>query len=369
MEKQQEQDATECFICYDSFTEENPQATPNPCKCKGSIAIHLECLKTLMKHQHKCKSCNSIYNKMLYVNIYELIDIEFARENFYYLEKIEQTQEICDYAFNINHRCFKVIYDIYKTPEMCYTALLENDENIRHIPKCKQTYEMVEPILKKSIRHIPYIKKDFIDSSLMTYYISNKEKSILKYLPKEFQTAVNCKEIITYDGSQIEYIRDDLKNEELELLSLKTHAPNEYDFNKYSKNIQQKVVRRNWRMIEYMENPSHALCVHVIKKHPDAIKLIKKPSDELIALAIKLNWQLMYSIMYSKNYDYFKTKKDLICKKVISVAETKGIVEVISQYGCDYTNELLKKMNINKVCCIDKHGDNENKVDIVIRNI
>ena len=359
MEKQQEQDATECFICYDSFTEENPQATPNPCKCKGSIAIHLECLKTLMKHQHKCKSCNSIYNKMLYVNIYELIDIEFARENFYYLEKIEQTREICEYAFNSNHKCFKAIYDVYKTPEMCCAALLANEENIRYISKYMQTYEMVEPILKKSIRHIPYIKKDFIDSSLMTYYISNKEKSILKYFPKEIQTPENCKAIIRYDGSQIQYIRDDLKTQELEMLSLNTYTPSEYNFKKYSREIQKKIVKRNWHMIEYMENPSNALCVHIIKKHPEAIERMQKPSDELIALAIRLDSTIMDKIMWSNN-KYFKSKHDFVSKKVIRMLGNKGIFNVTKWHGEDYVNRILKEMNIKKECITN--DDNEIKI-------
>jgi len=350
-EKEKEQEATECFICYDSFTEKIPKATPNPCKCKGSIAIHLSCLKTLMNYQNKCKSCNIIYNKTLYVNIYELIEIEFSRNNFYYLAKIEQTQEICEYAFNYNNKCIKAIYDRFKTQSMCCTALLADENNIRYIPKYIQTYDMIAPILTKSIKHIPYIKKEFIEPSLISYYISKKEKSILKYFPKEFQTPDTCKAIIAYDGSQIEYICDDFKSKELELLSLNTFIPNTTDINKYSRDIQEKIVKRHWHMIEYMENPSNALCVHIIKKHPKAIKLLKNPSDEIIILAIRLDWNLVFH--FPINYYYYK--------KAIKYGGDKAINIIVkyNTFTIENMNSLLQKMNIKKECI---KIDNEIKI-------
>jgi len=335
-----QQETNECFICYDSFTKENTKATPNPCKCKGSMAIHLACFKTLMNYQNKCKSCDTLYNPSLYVTIYESIDIEFNKLNFYYLEKIEQTKEICEYAFNRDIRCFKVINDSFKTSTMCSSALEADDNNIRYIPKYIQTYDIIENIIAKSIMHIPYIKEEFITPSLMSHYISKKEKSILKYFPKEFQTPNNCKEIITYDGSQLEYIREDLKTKDLEVLSLNTFMPIASDINKYSKDTQEKIVRRQWHIIEHMENPSNALCVHIIKKHPRAIKLLTNPSNELISLAIKIDWTLAFDLPDTIN-NY---------KKAIKVGGDNAINKILYFHTVENTNNLLKEMNIKKQC-------------------
>ena len=112
-------------------------------------------------------------------------------------------------------------------------------------------------------------------------------------------------------------------------------------------------------MIEYMENPSNALCVHIIKKHPEAIELMQKPSEELISLAIRLDSTIMNRIMWSNN-KYLKSKNDFVSKKVIHMLGDKGIFKVAKLYREDYLNKILKEMNIKKECITN--DDNEIKI-------
>lgn len=52
-----------CYICYDHETIDNPYATePPPCKCRGSLVIHQECLKNIIKTSRTCSVCKSRYN-------------------------------------------------------------------------------------------------------------------------------------------------------------------------------------------------------------------------------------------------------------------------------------------------------------------
>jgi len=54
----------ECYICYDKETNSNKFCNYQPCKCKGSIAIHESCLEKLINHcNNRCTICNSIFKR------------------------------------------------------------------------------------------------------------------------------------------------------------------------------------------------------------------------------------------------------------------------------------------------------------------
>jgi len=49
-----------CYICYEKESQEDPYAN-QPCCCKGSIAIHLSCLKEQIKRSRICSICHHRY--------------------------------------------------------------------------------------------------------------------------------------------------------------------------------------------------------------------------------------------------------------------------------------------------------------------
>ena len=51
-----------CYLCYDGETEENKYAV-NPCACKGSIKIHLDCVTRLWNNSRTCGVCKTKWNK------------------------------------------------------------------------------------------------------------------------------------------------------------------------------------------------------------------------------------------------------------------------------------------------------------------
>lgn len=55
------EEAQTCYICYEEGSQENALLDPNPCACKGSIRIHLSCLKEAMKLSQTCSICKTLY--------------------------------------------------------------------------------------------------------------------------------------------------------------------------------------------------------------------------------------------------------------------------------------------------------------------
>ncbi len=58
-------DKQQCYICYDEESETNPYAKdPMPCNCKGSIVLHVSCLKTLFRnHIYNCDVCKTPFHE------------------------------------------------------------------------------------------------------------------------------------------------------------------------------------------------------------------------------------------------------------------------------------------------------------------
>jgi antitoxin component YwqK of YwqJK toxin-antitoxin module len=58
-----EEDAADiCCICCDVETPEALFINPGPCKCKGSIKYHLDCLLTAMKYSANCGACKTPFS-------------------------------------------------------------------------------------------------------------------------------------------------------------------------------------------------------------------------------------------------------------------------------------------------------------------
>jgi antitoxin component YwqK of YwqJK toxin-antitoxin module len=53
-----------CYVCYEPESPTNPYATnPRPCKCTGSLDIHIQCLQKIIETpQNTCKICRTKYN-------------------------------------------------------------------------------------------------------------------------------------------------------------------------------------------------------------------------------------------------------------------------------------------------------------------
>jgi hypothetical protein len=228
---------------------------------------------------------------------YEILSIKIKNSPSA-LKEITQTQEICEYAFNQNPNCFRFINNEFKTQVMCNIAVTYSYNNVQYVPYNMQSTEMVTPILESiPINYnVPYVNPDFITMEHVLKYVDNKQTHILEYIPESFQTAALCKSIIDYDGAQINHVKKDFVTNELLILSFKTHKPLYNDFNKYSKDIQIKLIKMNWSYIQYIDNPTNAMCVMAIKKNPDAIHLIKNPTDEQYSLAIRLDWKVIYRL-------------------------------------------------------------------------
>jgi antitoxin component YwqK of YwqJK toxin-antitoxin module len=56
------EDNIQCYICYEPETKNNSYLKePPPCECKGSIVIHKDCLKNILKLSRVCTICKNKY--------------------------------------------------------------------------------------------------------------------------------------------------------------------------------------------------------------------------------------------------------------------------------------------------------------------
>ena len=57
------EDNIQCYICYEPETNTNSYLKePPPCVCKGSIVIHKDCFKNILKSSRVCTICKNKYN-------------------------------------------------------------------------------------------------------------------------------------------------------------------------------------------------------------------------------------------------------------------------------------------------------------------
>ena len=57
-----EADDVYCYLCYEGETEEKKYAV-DPCACKGSIRIHMECVERLWSNARVCRICKTKWKK------------------------------------------------------------------------------------------------------------------------------------------------------------------------------------------------------------------------------------------------------------------------------------------------------------------
>lgn len=70
----QAEESFECYICYGPKEELGGFVEPHPCKCKGSIRIHVECFNELYKTNKRCLACHTQFKKTkVYRNGLELV--------------------------------------------------------------------------------------------------------------------------------------------------------------------------------------------------------------------------------------------------------------------------------------------------------
>lgn len=70
----QEEESSECYICYGPKEELGGFVEPHPCKCKGSIRIHVDCFIELYKTNKNCLACKMPFKKLkIYKDGLELI--------------------------------------------------------------------------------------------------------------------------------------------------------------------------------------------------------------------------------------------------------------------------------------------------------
>jgi antitoxin component YwqK of YwqJK toxin-antitoxin module len=88
-----EHDSVTCYICFENETIDNPfLKDPKPCRCKGSIMIHKDCLEQVIKSSRNCSICKYKYNLKYLPN----------RNGLELVVEVDSDGDITEYTINEN---------------------------------------------------------------------------------------------------------------------------------------------------------------------------------------------------------------------------------------------------------------------------
>lgn len=79
-----------CYVCYEDNTT-SPFMNSSPCKCKGSMQIHITCYESIRGKMHKCPICKEKY-PLQYVN--GLARVVYRIKGYRYEYTVDETQNI-----------------------------------------------------------------------------------------------------------------------------------------------------------------------------------------------------------------------------------------------------------------------------------
>ena len=199
-----------CYICYEEFTEANPQVLPLPCHCRGSMGIHLPCLREILETRLTCATCKHRYNRQQYWTDYQKL-----------LAEIEGTPSLL--------RNYK------RTPVFVLAAVKRNPDVFMHIDAADQTAEICTEALCEYANFggpIPQdiykaIRKDLRDSEavqtcLADLFPRHYFQKIMK--TPEKQTREIVLKVVNNFGERLECVREDLKTREVCMAAIEAHG-------------------------------------------------------------------------------------------------------------------------------------------------
>jgi hypothetical protein len=226
----------ECFVCYDEFCENNPRASPDPCKCRGTIAIHLACLRDLMKTNDCCMTCRHVYDKEKYLSDYEKLLLRIKSEPKlikYFLKKTNETL-IMD-AIKVSPRSFLFV-----------TKRFQKAEHVDHLFSLNYIPFRYPNIIK-------HIRKDLLTGSVYLRLVA-AIPFFLKFINAEHQTFEMCSVAVTNDGESVKYVKiwDNLTDDQAFELCLSA-ARHSYDRHCF-KYIPKKILENREHFIELVQN-------------------------------------------------------------------------------------------------------------------
>ena len=195
-----------CYICYEEFMETNPQVLPLPCHCRGTMGIHLPCLREVLETRLTCATCKHIYDREQYWTDYQklLAEIELTPS---LIRNYKRTPAFVLDAVKRNPDVFFSIDAADQTAEICLEALREYGDLFGPVPQ--EIYKTIRKDLRDS---------ETIQTGIADLFPIHSFKKIMK--TPEKQTREIVMKVVGCVGRKLEFVREDLKTTEVCLAAL-----------------------------------------------------------------------------------------------------------------------------------------------------
>lgn len=206
-----------------------------------------------------------------------------------------QTPNVCFIAVNDCPSAIEFVNN--QTEDLCILAVSQNAYIFKH---CKvRTYPVLKALIKKDGYSIKDLHPDEVTLELAELAIDSYHYC-LQHIPKHIQTREICLKCIKKSGTSLEFVREDLQDEELcfEAVSNTPYAI------KYVKNQTEKIcmhaIKNGYGIFEYIKNPTYEMRIAAVTKESMNIKYIENPTREEIKIALKGSKYVLNNIPENK---------------------------------------------------------------------
>lgn len=211
----------------------------------------------------------------------------------YYPDTLEfvknQTDEICIVALSQKGKLLKFVND--KKKYICEIALENDGLALEFIDD--QTVKLCKIALRKNIQSYKYIKNKNDDINLYTISLdADSLKDIINLSGIEKISEKVCIEALKKKGSLLKYIPKDYQTYEMCHLAIE-NDPESISFfdEKYfsCENLVKLALFKNSFVIKHIKNPSNEICNLALEQNPLSIRFIENQTNELCIKAINLD--------------------------------------------------------------------------------
>jgi len=201
-----EESGLNCYLCYEEFTEANPQVLPLPCDCRGTMGIHLPCLREILEVRLNCGTCKKLYDRQRYWTDYQKLLAEIE-EKPSLIRNYKRTPKFVLDAVKRNPDVFMHIDATEQTVAICLETLREYGELYGPVPQ--DIYKAIRKDLRDS---------EAVQTGLANLFPIHYFQKIMRVPEKQTRDVVL--KVVGCVGQQLECVREDLKTREVCLTAL-----------------------------------------------------------------------------------------------------------------------------------------------------
>jgi len=203
-----------------------------------------------------------------------LLAITSTAHAWYKLSPEQKTPKVCRKFLELYPDWLNRVDPIYQTPDICLRAVQKEGRLLEHVRNDLRTFEVCKAAVNKSGSALEFVPPNFWTKELCEIAVSTSPP-VIAIIPKDKQSNKMIRDALNYN------LRSNIKYVNTELLTTK----------------QIMICLRNFaETLNYLHCPTEEMYLEAVKKYPEALLLIKKPSPQVCQIAIRQKPKLLLEL-------------------------------------------------------------------------